>query len=539
MRIPRRGRGKVAEVLGPATSIDAVLSGLLVHRALRPVELGPSAADREADWARPDPGAEVRVDLRAQPAVTIDPGDARDFDDAIALAPSTDGGATAWVHIADVSAFVRPATALERLASERAFSTYVPGQVVPMLPERLSTDTCSLRPGHDRPVVTVELRIADDATVTSSTFYRSVIRSRARLTYGEVEHILGGRERVDSEIGEVLRLARAVTRELRARRFERGAFRIESRELTFTLDGEGGVAEAGFESEPTAHALVEELMIAANDAVAAFLASRRLPAIFRVHERPDPQSVMALLGRLAALEVPTPPRPDVLTRDQAAALAAAAAESVASYVRGSGRGEEAFPSLVLRSLERARYDPVNLGHSGLASSAYAHFTSPIRRYPDLVCHRSLLRELGLGDDPPGADLAAVAERASATEREIAAAEHAANDLCLVWLLDRRLFELGWETCFDGEIIGVIDSGVFVRFEEVFEGYLPARRIHGDYYELDPLGTALVGRRHGRRFRLGDPIGVSVSGIDRSEGKVNLALCKEISRASLANRRKST
>ena len=197
---------------------------------------------------------------------------------------------------------------------------------------------------------------------------------------------------------------------------------------------------------------------------------------------------------------------------------------VAKYVEQSGRGEEAFPSLVLRALKQARYDPRNLGHSGLASRAYCHFTSPIRRYPDLVCHRALLNELGAADDPLPNDLPDLAEWASVREREAAQVEHAADAICLAWLLDRRLYELGWDACFDGEVIGAIGSGVFVRFDGVFEGYVPVRRIGGDYYELDPLGTALVGRRTGSRVRLGDPIAVRVEGIDRPSGKVNLAVC---------------
>ena len=172
----------------------------------------------------------------------------------------------------------------------------------------------------------------------------------------------------------------------------------------FEFDGRGGVASARREGEPEAHALVEEFMILANEAVAELLASRNRPALYRVHERPEPQSIELLLAKLAELEVPTPPAPDELTPSSAAAIAAAAAERVATYVAQSGRGRDAFPALVLRSLKQARYDPRNLGHSGLASRAYCHFTSPIRRYPDLVCHRALLRELGVGDDPPPDEL---------------------------------------------------------------------------------------------------------------------------------------
>src|SRR5207302_9212520 len=217
------------------------------------------------------------------------------------------------------------------------------------------------------------------------------------------------------------------------------------------------------------------------------------------------------------LKVPTPPAPDQLFPAAAAALAGEISERVSDYVSRAGRGREAFPSLVLRSLKQARYDPHNLGHSGLASPAYCHFTSPIRRYPDRVVHRALLGELGLSDDPLPADLESLAEHTSAQEREAASIEYLADDICLAWLLERMLFERGWEEHWDGEIAGVIASGLFIRFGEVFEGFLPARRLHGEFFEINAHGTALAGRTTGRTYRLGDPIAVRVQSIARNEG----------------------
>ena len=182
---------------------------------------------------------------------------------------------------------------------------------------------------------------------------------------------------------------------------------------------------------------------------------------------------------------------------------------------------------MLRSLKQARYDPRNRGHSGLASRAYCHFTSPIRRYPDLVCHRALLHELGAGEEPGAGDVTELAEHTSAREREAAGLEYLADELCLAWLLESVLFERGWEEPFEGEIIGLIGSGLFVRFGEVFEGFLPVRRLAEDYFELDTLGTALVGRSTGRRHRLGDAIRVRVEHIRRTEGKVELAPARPI------------
>ena len=266
-------------------------------------------------------------------------------------------------------------------------------------------------------------------------------------------------------------------------------------------------------------------MIAANEAVAGLLSSRRREALYRVHERPDPQAIEFLLKKLADLDVPTPPAPEQLTPALAAAVASQTSEQVMDYTRRSRRGHEAFPALVLRSLKQARYDPANLGHSGLASTAYCHFTSPIRRYPDLVVHRALLRELGLSDEPPPDDLDGLAEHTSSREREAAQVEYLADELCLAWLLDRELFERGWEEPFEGEIVGMIGSGLFVRFGDVFEGFLPARRLPGDYFELNDLGTALVGRRGGGTYRLGDAIDVLVERIEKVEGKVELSLAR--------------
>jgi ribonuclease R len=489
-------------VLGKAKDIEVVLEGLLVHIGAR-VEFEPYDA--------PSPTFEGRVDLRDLTTFTIDPETAKDFDDALSIREEN-GGYHAWVHIADVSAFVPAGSSLDRGAASRAFTTYVPGRAAPMLPPELADDRCSLRPNKDRLTVTVEFPPSGSASM-----YRSVIRSDARLTYGQAE-----RREAEGAVAAALDLTDRLTARLRDRRFARGALRIESPEIAFEFDGRGGVERAWKESEPTAHRLVEELMIAANEAVAELLSSRRREALYRVHERPDPQAIELLLAKLADLRVPTPPAPEQLSPAAAARVAAQASELVMDYTRRSRRGSEAFPSLVLRSLKQARYDPENLGHSGLASPAYCHFTSPIRRYPDLVVHRALLRELGAADEAAPGDLEVLAEHTSAREREASQVEYLADELCLAWLLEDELFERGWDEPWDGEIVGLIGSGLFVRFGEVFEGFLPARRLGGDYFEPNELGTALAGRRGGTAYRLGDGIGVVVERIERAEGKVELS-----------------
>jgi ribonuclease R len=508
-----RGRARLEKVLGRADAIESVLEGLLWHSGVR--RSHPPVPEPEGE----DSG---RIDLRGLAAFTIDPESAKDFDDAISVAREGDG-LRAWVHIADVGYHLPAGAALDRDAAERSFSVYVPGLVEPMLPEELSNDLCSLRPHQDRRCVTVELPFNGGLELGEPTFYRSLIRSRERLTYGHAEGILAGWERAGEELTENLRLAERLALELRRRRYRRGSLQIDTGDISFAFDGRGGVERAWIEAEPHAHALVEELMILANEAVARFLSGRGSATLYRVHERPDPQAVEFLLAKLAALEVPTPPAPERLTPGDAARLAARISVRISKYAEESGRGREAFPALVLRSLKQARYDPRNLGHSGLASQAYCHFTSPIRRYPDLICHRALLRELGLEDTAPAEALDDLAEWASEREREAAQIEYRADALCLAWLLERRLFDAGWDVAFEGEIVGAIGSGVFVRFDGVFEGYLPARRMPGDYYELDPLGTALIGRRSGSAYRLGDPIRVRVERIEKTEGKVALEL----------------
>ena len=498
-----RGRARVEQALGPSDHIENVLEALLVERGARQA-FEPHNA--------PEPDSAGRIDLRDLPTYTVDPDTAKDFDDALSFRREDDG-IRAWVHIADVSYFVGAGTPLDHGASERAFSTYVPGAVAPMLPHELADDLCSLRPNLDRLCVTVEIPPAGEPQ-----FYRSVIRSNARLTYGQAE-----RREVPSDLLEQLALNDELATSLRRRRFERGALQVQTPEEVFRFDGHGGVADAWLEGEPHSHMLVEELMIVANEHVGAFLAGRRRDALYRVHERPDPQAVEHLLAKLADLGVPTPPAPERATPEQAARLVGETSKVVAQYAAQAGRGREAFPALVLRALKQARYDPKNLGHSGLASTAYCHFTSPIRRYPDLIVHRALLRELGLSDDPLPGDLQHLAEHCSEREREAGQLEYLADDICLAWLLERRLYELGWDVRFTGEITGMIGSGLFVRFGEVFEGFLPARRLHGEFFELNQLGTALAGRTTGRTYRLGDAIEVRVESIARNEGKVDLAL----------------
>ena len=512
------GRAKLLERLGRPDELEAVLHGVAIeHGAARPFgdETAEEAAQLPREPASPEPG---RVDLRHLLTFTIDPPDARDFDDAVSIARE-DGGLRIWVHISDVSRFVPAGGALDREAALRGCSVYLPTRVEPMLPERLSAGLCSLQPLVDRMAVTIEIDPAGDVTV-----YRSVIRSDHRLTYPQVERALSGDERVDADLARALSDAAQRSRELRAARFARGAAAIETQEIEFRIEG-GAVRSATASTESVAHSLIEELMLLTNERVAAILAASRSPALHRVHPPPEPEAIERLAGRLAALDVPTPALPELHTPAQAAIAAAALSATVSGYTRQSGRGREAFPQLVLRALERARYDPASLGHSGLSAPAYCHFTSPIRRYPDLVCHRALLAHLGLAEPVAVTveELADTAALCSEAERRAARIERAGDDVCLAFLLEQTVFHEGWDARFDGEIVGLIPGGLFVRFGDVFEGLLPARALGVDWFDLDAPEVALVGRSSGRRHRLGDRIGVCVRSIDRARGKVLLDL----------------
>jgi ribonuclease R len=264
-------------------------------------------------------------------------------------------------------------------------------------------------------------------------------------------------------------------------------------------------------------------MILANEQVASYLAERGVPTLYRVHERPNPQSVEWVVAQLATLEVPTPPVPKSMTPQQAGELAGEISRAVAEHVRRTGRGRAALTSLVLRSLKQAYYTPRNLGHAGLASTAYCHFTSPIRRYPDLVVHRALLASLGIDDAAPRAEeLDEEGLESSASERHAMEIERAAADVCLCFLLERRLFESGYELEFDGEVVGLIGAGAFASFgEEGFEGFLPVRRMRGDWWELNDEGTMLVGEKSGGVIRLGDEVRIKVDRVDSPRGRVDL------------------
>jgi ribonuclease R len=445
-----------------------------------------------------------RRDLRELATFTIDPPSARDFDDAISAEWMGDGRVRVWVHIADVSAYVPEGSPVDIEARERATSVYVPGAVEPMLPEALSGDACSLVAGQDRLAVTVELELGGEnssAERSAAAFYRSVIRSDARLDYDRVDRIFAGGEAAAEPWGESLRAARAAAAALeRARAGRPGVLTLDSAESEFHFDERGDVSEIAGRVQTESHRLIEHLMIAANEAVAGTLEQHGVPCLYRVHERPQTASVERLVDQLATLGVPTPPVPRQLSRTQAAELVGEISRLVDEHVRrtaararagdpaaSGGGGRRALSGLVLRSLQQAYYAPRNLGHAGLGSTSYCHFTSPIRRYPDLVGHRALLSIVGGDERPPRAgSLRELGEWTSERERAAMEIERDADDVARCFALEGVLHEQGWEQTFAGEVVGLISAGAFVAFGgrgvdgggELYgyEGMLPVRRL---------------------------------------------------------------
>ena len=518
---PRAGHGKILRRIGRPDTARDVLEALMLDRGLRRrFDPAVERAAREAAEQRPSEGP--RRDLRVLPTITIDPPTARDFDDAISAERLDDGAIRVWVHIADVAAHVPPGSLVDREARRRATSVYVPGKVEPMLPEALSNDACSLVPGRDRPVVTVELEL-EGATVRRTAFTRSTIRSDARLDYPRVDRIFAGEERAEAPWAEPLAAAREAAAALEALRVSRGALAVETVEPEFDFSHEGHVTGLAGSETTESHRLIEHLMIAANEAVAALLEARKLPALYRIHERPEPARVERLVAQFASLDVPTPPLPDPMSPQQAEDAVGEISRMVDAHVRRTGRGRVALTSLVLRALKQARYDPVNLGHAGLRSPRYCHFTSPIRRYPDLVCHRALLSAVGAGEDPPEASTVAdLGEWCSSRERDAMAIERAADDVARCFLLEGELFQRGWHEEWEGEVIGLIGAGAFVAFGAGYEGMLPVRRLRGDWWELNEEETMLVGAQSGNALRLGDPVVVQVERVDAARGRVDLS-----------------
>lgn len=491
---------KVVERLGSSDAPKAA-SLIAIYAHGIPVEI-PEEAITEAERATPPPLGD-RDDLRQTPLVTIDGEDARDFDDAVFAEPDTDpeneGGFHLIVAIADVGWYVRPNNALDRAARERGNSVYFPDRVVPMLPERLSNDLCSLRPDEERACMAVHMWIDAKGKKRRHRFVRALMRSTARLTYDQAQAINDGRDSSMSpdRKARIIEPLYAAYRALTHARRARGTLELDLEERKVVLTPEGKVDRIVPRARHDSHKLIEEFMIAANVCAAETIEERRLPCMYRVHEEPDPKKLEALREVLDGLGYRLA-RGQVLTPKQFNRILDWAADKPYRHL---------ISDMILRTQSMAVYSPDNRGHFGLALARYAHFTSPIRRYADLLVHRALITGLGLGDggvfEAGTVDFEVTAEHISSTERRAAAAEREAIDRYVAAYLSDRV-----GASFTGRISGVARFGVFVTLDGLgADGLIPIRSLPQDFYHHDAAHHVLRGQRTNRVFTLGDAVDV--------------------------------
>ena len=484
----------------------------------------PRDAEREAA-ALPDPhGQEAhgRLDLRERLSFTIDPDDARDHDDALSVRDLGHGRHEVGIHIADVSHYVKSGGALDAEALGRGTSCYLPGGVVPMLPERLSADLCSLVDGRDRLCLSVLAELDEQGVVHGFRFAETVIRSRYSLTYGEVQSGFDGKHRPPATLGRALTTLRALARRMRAKRFAAGALELDVPEVKAVVDGAGRVLALERRPHLESHDLIEEFMLLANRCVGEEGARRGAGVLYRVHDPPAPRKIAELDLVLKAIGLPR------LGSDADPMRALQMLLRVAL----DPPKRRLLHRVVLRSMARAVYREKDNGHFGLATREYCHFTSPIRRYPDLHNHRRV-REWIRGMKNAAWDPVATAELAqacSATEQNATDAEREAVRVKSLRLLETRLGE-----AHSGSITGLTPRGFFVELDEVpVEGFVRVGLYLDDHFTLDESGVRMVGRRTRRRFVLGDPVDVIVAKVDVPARECDLAL--EVSSRVLRRRK---
>lgn len=509
---------RIVERLGDPGAPRAV-SLIAIHQHGIPDHF-PDAAIAEADAIKPAPMG-ARVDLRHLPILTIDPADARDRDDAVLAQPDTDpenpGGHVLWVAIADVAHYVRPGSALDEAARERGNSTYFPDRVVPMLPDRLSGDLCSLHEGVPRAVLVCRMRLNAEGDKIGHTFQRAMIRSVASLSYEQVQAALDGAPdaRTAPLLDPVLRPLHAAWQALARARARRQPLDLDLPERRIVLSPQGQVVSVAFKDRLDAHRLIEDCMVLANVAAAETLIASRVPLLFRVHEEPERDRIEALRETARASGL-------AMARGQV--LRTAQLNQLLDQAAGTDLAE-LINMATLRAMTQAYYSPQNLGHFGLALRAYAHFTSPIRRYADLVVHRALIaaHDWGPGglSETERASLDTTAQHISMTERRSMTAERDTNDRYLAAFLADRV---GQE--FGGRISGIARFGVFVRLDETgADGLVPMRGLGAEYFHFDREAQTLMGADTGRVFALGQRVRVRLAEAVPVTGGLLFELCE--------------
>src|SRR5216117_542748 len=505
--------GEIIEVLGPASApgID-MLS--IIRKYHLPAEFPKDVLDQaerisERINARQ---LEGREDLRKDFIVTIDPDDARDFDDAIQV-EKTNSGWRLGVHIADVAAYVEPGSALDREARGRGNSVYLPDRVIPMLPERLSNGVCSLNPGVDRLTHSIFIHFDKHGVVKSARFGRSVIRSAHRLTYKQAYAILTSPPR--DRLGERLHVAWELAALLRRKRFDQGALDLDFPEVKVLVDKQGHPVRLERVENDESHQLIEEFMLAANEAVARELKMRAMPTIYRVHENPDPEKLAEYREFVLSFNYKVG---DLAHRAELQRLLAS--------IRGKPE-EQALKIGLLKSLKRARYASQPLGHYGLAKPNYLHFTSPIRRYADLVVHRALTARSGKHQSQTDmGQIASIAEHISTTERVAADAEIEAVRMKKLEFFQRQLDQHNPQV-FRAAIVDVRNYGLVVELPDALvTGLVHVSSLANDFYLFEPTQRRLIGRRSRKRFSVGDEVRVFVVRVDAFKRQVDFAIASE-------------
>ncbi len=486
----------------------------------------PRAALEEAESMRLDIAAALenplRADLRSRDVFTIDPVDAKDFDDAVSVEPREGGGWVLGVHIADVSHYVPWDGPVDVAARQRATSVYLVDRVLPMLPESLSNELCSLKPHEDRVTMTVEIQIDPKGRVLGSEVIPSIIKSRARLHYDQALAILEGTEEppvgLDFDLKQKLHALDRIASLREERRRERGAILFDTVEARVDLDEDGTPTGISVREKNRATTLIEEAMLVANEAVARLLDMHGYASAFRAHPDPSIEALVALLPILQEFGYADP--------ETVAGLEAASPYTIQSIVeRAEGKPEEyLINSLLLRSMKRAEYRPVDEGHYGLGADAYLHFTSPIRRYPDMIVHRTLKALLANDQKTHGYSrmkplLADMCKHSSIMEREAESASMESQRVKMAEYMGQHVGEK-----FSGVVSGVDTYGLFVRLDETTaEGLLPIRKLGDDYYNFDHEMRMLVGEDTGKMYRLGQRIAVVVESVDIPLGRIDFEL----------------
>lgn len=530
--------GKVVEVLG-----NNMGTGMAVDIALRTYDISyvwpPEVEQQLADLQEevPEIAKHKRIDLRTLPLVTIDSEDARDFDDAVYCEKKRSGGWRLWVAIADVSYYVRPHTPLDQEASRRTTSIYFPSQVIPMLPEILSNGLCSLNPQVDRLCMVCEMTISAQGRFSSYKFYEAVMNSHARLTYNKVWQILQGQQKLRTHYALLIKSLtqlHEMYQTLEQVRLKRGGISFETEEAKFIFNAERRIERIEPIKRNDAHKLIEECMILANIAAARFVEKHKVPTLYRVHDRPSNNNIISLRTVLSKLGLTLGggEKPDPKDYGDIMHLI-------------SGRPDhEMLQTMLLRSMKQAIYDPENRGHFGLALPAYAHFTSPIRRYPDLAQHRTIKYLLGRQNGevdgrstPTGGwyseleEMFQLGQQCSLNERRADEATRDVED----WLKCDFMQDYVGQV-FRGIITSVTSFGFFVRLNELFiDGLVHVSSLNNDYYRYDNIGQRLVGESSAKVYRLGDAVEIRVEAVYMDERKIDFSLISSHYQAQIAGK----